>query len=97
VDGDQALLAELVRTFRSEAQSLVAAIRSAHERGDAPEIARAAHRLKGSAGTLAAHEIATSAARLETIANNGGLGEAAAIVATLPAQLERLIQALDRV
>ena len=97
VDGDQALLAELVRTFRSEAQSLVAAIRSAHERGNAPEIARAAHRLKGSAGTLAAHEIATSAARLETIANNGGLGEAAAIVATLPAQLARLLQALDTV
>jgi signal transduction histidine kinase/DNA-binding response OmpR family regulator len=94
VADDRELLGSVIETFRHDATGLTHEIQSAFERGDANALARSAHRLKGSSGTLAARELAGLAARLEVIATEGALEDARALVARLPHSLKRVEVAL---
>ena len=71
--GDTELAAEIVRLFTEECPSLLAAIRTALDRRDVTAVRRAAHTLKGAAGTAAAVGIAEAAALLEVLAAEGHL------------------------
>jgi CheY-like chemotaxis protein len=71
--GDTELAAEIVRLFTEECPSLLDAIRMAIDQGDVTAVRRAAHTLKGAAGTAAAVGIAEAAALLEVLAAEGHL------------------------
>ncbi len=71
--GDTALAAEIVRLFTQECPGLLDAIRTALDRRDATAVRRAAHTLKGAAGTASASGIAEAAALLELLAVEGEL------------------------
>jgi two-component system sensor kinase len=73
VDGDVALLQELVTIFREDCPSLLEEIGAAVERRDAETLARAAHALKGSIGIFDMGVPFVLALRLETMGREGDL------------------------
>ena len=72
--GDTDLVRQVVEVFLEEKAGMIGAIRAAVERGDAAEIARTAHRVKGTCVTLAARLAAEAAAQLERMGLAGDLG-----------------------
>jgi PAS domain S-box-containing protein len=94
VGGDAKLLGELVALFRQAYPGWLAEMRTAIANHDAAALKRAAHTLKGSAGTFGAHSTFEAAAQLEALARGGDLAGAAEACAALAAILERLDPAL---
>jgi HPt (histidine-containing phosphotransfer) domain-containing protein len=92
--GDPGVLREVVSLFASECSRLVGEIRRALERGDAPDLARAAHSLKGTLATLSATQAQNAALRLEILGRGGELADAAGAFAELEETVERLRPAL---
>jgi len=70
-DGDDDLLSELIDLFLADAPARIAAIRDAIAREDWPDLATAAHSLKGSCGSLGAVHLADLCARLERYGRTG--------------------------
>ncbi|MDB5311501.1 MAG: hybrid sensor histidine kinase/response regulator [Gemmataceae bacterium] len=71
VEGDAALLRQLVGHFTAQSGKLLADIRTAAEGRNGKKLERAAHKLKGSAGTFGARPASESAARLEAMGRAG--------------------------
>jgi PAS domain S-box-containing protein len=94
VGGDRELLRELAGVFRSEAPGMLAAVREALAAGDATRLKRAAHTLKGSAGTFGARTAFEAAFRVEKLGTAGDLGPAPAAVAELHTAVDRLLGVL---
>jgi PAS domain S-box-containing protein len=90
VDGDRALLAELVRLFVQERPSLLGSMEAALRDGDAQELARAAHKAKGAFGNLSAPLAQRAAVELELLARHGKLALATDVFLRLRQQVERL-------
>jgi len=90
VDGDLDLLAEIAGLFVSDAPAMLADITAAVAAGDANEVSRTAHRLKGSILTFGAPSAAGAALRLEQNGRVGDLTTARADVEYLAAETERL-------
>ncbi|MFN0302577.1 MAG: response regulator, partial [Burkholderiales bacterium] len=65
------LLSRVSRAFLRDGAELVQEIRSAVVNGDAARLQRAAHTLKGAAGTIGAKALASLSKSLETLARNG--------------------------
>jgi HPt (histidine-containing phosphotransfer) domain-containing protein len=91
--GVPGLLEELTSLFSEDAPRSLARLRSAMEHGDATEVARVAHALKGSAATLGARVMASVCAALETDAL-AGRTDAWARLATLEEQMSAVLRAL---
>jgi signal transduction histidine kinase/CheY-like chemotaxis protein len=94
VDGDMAVLAELIALFRAEVPRALAAIRDGLGNTDAAAVARAAHRLKGSLVTLGARAASAEAMRMEALGRAGELADAEQVLAALERQLATLEPAL---
>ncbi len=94
VGGDVELLRELVRVFLDTWPRQVAEMRAALGQRDSPALARVAHTLKGTAGTLGARAAYVAAQRLEAALREGGVTEAEAAFAALEEALARLQPAL---
>jgi two-component system, sensor histidine kinase and response regulator len=95
--GDEGLLREVVGIFAGEAPQLVAAGRDAIARGDAADLQRAAHTLKGCVGNFGASPAYEAAQRVDRLAKEGRLSEAAAAFSDLEAGAERLMAELSGV
>ena len=94
VEGDEALLSDLARTFITSMPAHLAAIDSALARGEGAALSRAAYTLRGSVGTLGARAAARAAERLETLGGAGDLEAARAARGELDSEIRRLTQAL---
>jgi CheY-like chemotaxis protein len=90
VEGDVALLAQMVGIFEGEGDRLMAAIDSAIRAGDAHTLERAAHTLKGMVSNFTATPAAAAAARLEELGRNQKLDESAAAFRALQQELAAL-------
>ena len=90
LDGDRALLAELVRLFVEEKPALLGGMEAALRDGDAQELARAAHKAKGAFGNLSAPLALGCAVELELLARHGELALATDVFLRLKEQVERL-------
>jgi two-component system sensor histidine kinase/response regulator len=88
-EGDHELAVTVVQAFLEEAEAIVRTITTAMARADLDSVRSAAHRLKGSVGHVSAdaHDLA---ARLEALAREGNLAQAASIAAALTEALDRL-------
>jgi len=71
VENDEDLLAELFALFQEDLPGSRAALRTAIERAELPEIERVAHRLKGMLANLSAKQAASLAAVIESAARAG--------------------------
>ena len=74
---------------------MVQAIREAMAAQDASSVARAAHKLIGSADILAAVRVVAAARRLEGLARREQLVEAEPVFAELEQEVARLCDAID--
>ncbi|HMD36326.1 MAG TPA: response regulator, partial [Vicinamibacterales bacterium] len=92
LDGDRALLNEMIAVFRTESSTLMAAIRRAAQRADTDAVARAAHTLKGATGTLGAPRAFDATKRVEAAARKRETP--AALLADLDREFAALIRAL---
>jgi two-component system, sensor histidine kinase and response regulator len=90
VGGDREALGRLAKLFLADSPKLLARIRRAARRGDAPALQAAAHALKGAVSNFAAPAATDAALRLQR------MGEAGDLVGTEPA-LARLGRELERV
>ena len=96
VEGDVALMKELVCVYLDTCPGRVAELRQALARGDAAAVQRAAHTLKGMAGQLGARIASAAAQRLEAMGRERNLSQAGAACAALEAALERVRPAVAR-
>jgi HPt (histidine-containing phosphotransfer) domain-containing protein len=94
VDGDRAFLQELAECFLKESPRLLAAIRDAIIDGDAQELGRAAHTLKGSVSNFCAPAATDAACKLEMLGGAGDLTGADEAFAILERAMQQLHSAL---
>lgn len=88
------MVQEMVRSLFDEADRLLEEIRQAEAARDAPALARAAHRLKGTVVYLGAKPTAEATRRVEQIGASGDLAPAPEAIDALEAELMRLMDAL---
>jgi HPt (histidine-containing phosphotransfer) domain-containing protein len=81
---------DMVAAFEEEVPSRMTAIRTAIQSGDAAALAKAAHRLAGSAASFYAPACKNAASALEEIGHRGDLSSAEPALARLERELERL-------
>jgi len=96
VDGDRALLVELVGLLRGESPRLLSDLRRSLAANDGRGLQRAAHALRGSVGNFAARPAARLALELEAMAREGELAGGAARLAELEREVGRLERDLAR-
>ena len=94
VGGDRALLDELLAIFAEDAPVRMEAIRRALAAGDAQELMREAHTLKGALKVLGAAAAAGLALDLESLGRAGDLSRAHETTAALERAMDRLTQEL---
>ncbi len=100
VGGDEELLQEMCQIFLEESPKLLQKLQQAVAGGNAEEVMRAAHSLKGECGCLCATRAAVAARQLEEIGRNQDLSHASAALAVLEQEMAGLLldlTALDRV
>ena len=93
--GDTELLLELIRIFSAESVTMLACLREAITRGDAEEVERAAHKIKGSVSIFAVSQVTQSAVNLEAIGRNRQLKDVDVAYAKLESEIEHLVLALS--
>ena len=96
MDGDQALVREVVKIVLEDCPLQMAAIKAAVEARDAAQIRTTAHALKGSAGYLRATLVFEAARALEAIGREGVLARADALHQRLVAETTRLVEELRK-
>ena len=94
VEGDRALLSELVELFRDEAPHLLAELRRCVEAGDSRGVQDAAHALKGCVGNFGAPAATDAALALEHLGRDDDLREAGPRLIELEQEVERLRSSL---
>jgi two-component system sensor kinase len=94
VGGRADMLKKMVKVFLAECDKLIPRIRRAIDAGDAPDVQRLAHSLKGSAGCFAAEAAVAAASRLEVMGRDGALENAGATFTVVRTEIERLKLAL---
>jgi CheY-like chemotaxis protein/nitrogen-specific signal transduction histidine kinase len=90
VDGNRELLRELINLFRAECPEWMAKLDEAIRAGNAGQLKRVAHNLKGSLGTFGAKEAFDAALELEAMGRVNDLAGADAAYQTLQAALQQL-------
>ena len=94
MDGDEALLHELIDVFLEDAPQRVAAVRAALDGRDASAVYKAAHALKGSAGNFGAPEVVGHALQVEALAREKDIDRAVVAFGLLEAEMDRLVTEL---
>jgi HPt (histidine-containing phosphotransfer) domain-containing protein len=94
VDGDTALLRDLVVVFEEEFPSILAKVAAAIQNGDAAGLERAAHKIKGSVLQLSGSGAASAAMELEQLGRSGTLAGAAAVLEKLEQEIHILVKSL---
>jgi CheY-like chemotaxis protein/HPt (histidine-containing phosphotransfer) domain-containing protein/two-component sensor histidine kinase len=94
VQGDWALLVELIEILKGEAPRLLADIERSFNDNDARGLQRAAHQLRGSVASLGATAASAEACALEKMGRDGTLANGRARIDRLNYEVHRLISEL---
>ena len=95
VDHDKDLLRRMVEIFNRDADQRLPKLKEAIASGNAEVVKQEAHALKGGIGTFFADTAFKTAYTLENMGESGDLSEAAATLAAMEGELQRLRQKLD--
>jgi PAS domain S-box-containing protein len=90
VEGDVPFLRSLVTLFLKNSLMWLPEIQAAVSRGDAEDVARTAHLLRGSAANLSAKEVAEIAGTLESMVRSGRIEQVSEIVRVLENRIRAL-------
>jgi HPt (histidine-containing phosphotransfer) domain-containing protein len=91
---DPEFLAELIDTYLSDAQVLLATIEMASTSGDADELRRAAHSLKSNSATFGATTLTTLARNLEELGQANNVAGVSPLLAEARDEFARVEQTL---
>lgn len=94
VDGDVALLRQMIELFEIECPRAIAQMRAAAESSDWPSLRRAAHAFKGSVGNFTHNGAFTTAVEVERLSAEGSGAEAISTLTALEQDAVRLVGAL---
>jgi HPt (histidine-containing phosphotransfer) domain-containing protein len=94
MDGDKAIVSELIEQFLTDAPALVETARAGVSSGDVGEVRRALHTLTSNAATFGATHLAVSTRQLEELAKGGSLDGVGPRLDGIAEQLERVSEAL---
>jgi HPt (histidine-containing phosphotransfer) domain-containing protein len=94
MDGSREICVQIAEAFLVECPRLMLALRAAHRRKDALELASAAHALKGTISNFTGCTALHSAARLEQLAREAHLQLAAEALKQLEGEVNALLQSL---
>jgi HPt (histidine-containing phosphotransfer) domain-containing protein len=94
IGGDMELLRELVDLLTQECPSMLAEIARAVKEGNASDLHRASHKMKGSVLQFSARKAAAIAGTLEEMGSRGSMEGAAQEYAALETEVAALLQAL---
>ena len=92
--GEPDVLTEVLRIFLDEGPARVARLRNAWTARNIEEVHRSAHSLKGSAGNIGARRLHAVCSQLDEI---GDLDAAAALVAALDAEFDKVVTEIRRI
>jgi two-component system, sensor histidine kinase and response regulator len=95
IDGDRALLADLVEILRGEYPGQLRDARESIARGDAKGLERVGHALKGAFDNLSAKSASGFAAELESMGRSGNLALAGSKLMGLESEILQVIETLD--
>jgi HPt (histidine-containing phosphotransfer) domain-containing protein len=87
-------LRELVRMFLDEAKGRVARLRVLRQQGDAPELAKVAHTLRGTSAAFGATRLTALCAEIEATRDTGDGGRLSTLVDAVAMEFERVQTAL---
>jgi len=93
--GDPELLREIVGIFLEDCPRMVGELRAAIAAANGDASRRAAHTLKGSVSVLGANALAAAAKDVEHLARAGDMAGAAAAVARVEEEVNRLLPVLE--
>lgn len=96
VEGDRALLEELLRLFVDECQGTLQQIRDSWSSRDVHALGRLAHTLKGSSANVGANGVSEAAFALERMARSGSMENAVQLIAGLEREIEPLLPELEQ-
>lgn len=88
--GEPDVLKEVLQLFLDDVPRRIDRLRTAWQAGNAVEVQRAAHSLKGSAGNLGAHELLDVCRVLDEHGKSGDLSQLLPLVASLEAEYARV-------
>jgi two-component system sensor histidine kinase/response regulator len=97
IDNDNQLLREIAEVFVDDCPRMMMAIRDAVTFGDATQLYRAAHALRGSVASFSAPCAFEAALALETMARSESLADAPKALDRLEAVVQRLVEELAQV
>jgi PAS domain S-box-containing protein len=97
LEGDELLGSEIIELFLQECPKLLEDVRQVAEQRNASLLERAAHKLLGSVGDMAAPQAFDAARTLEQMAREGKLEDADAALMSLEVALDRLVPELRHV
>ena len=92
--GGPELRDELIALFNEDAPSALEKIRAAAAAGDAAELGRVAHALKGSSATIGARLMSATCASLEAAGRAGQIADQGPAIVELERQMSDVLQAL---
>jgi two-component system sensor histidine kinase/response regulator len=95
-DGDKEFASELISTFATSGEQSLQEIQDALAANDLAAAQRAAHSLKGAAGSIGAMIARSIAADLEVAAKEGDVGKSALLLEVLRAEVSRANEYLHR-
>jgi HPt (histidine-containing phosphotransfer) domain-containing protein len=95
VEDDRDVLQAVIALFQEVAPARLAELRAAIAQGDAEALARAAHTLKGTLGSLGSRQAFQTARRLEMLGRSQDIGAAEAVFGALEAEVHQFGQALE--
>lgn len=90
VDGEPDVLAEVLQLFLEDVPRRIAKLRAACEAGDAVEVYKAAHSLKGSAGNIGAKTLLAVCRQLDDRGRAGDLTGSEHLVDALDAEFAKV-------
>ena len=95
LEGDSEMLQELLNLFLEEADAMKQSVHNALEARDAGLLCKAAHTVKGALANISATSARDAAFKVEQLAREDHMAQAAQAVRELDVQLERLCNALQ--
>ena len=94
--GEPDVLTEVLQLFLADVPGRIARLRDACAAGNAVEVQRAAHSLKGSAGNIGAHDLYAVCRQLDDQGRSGDLAGAEGLVGALETEYARVATEIQR-
>lgn len=94
--GEPDVLKEVLQLFLDDVPGRIERLRTACQTGNAVELHRAAHSLKGSAGNIGARDLLAVCRQLDELGKSGDVSGAQSLVASLDAEYSRVETEIHR-